>query len=86
MRRNSGVIASSVVSPAGLAWSGVRDDVHANGVDRREMVCWTIHQLMTAAGEGIKHKQRLSPLARVVSWMRCWGEASVQRGRYGRGR
>jgi hypothetical protein len=24
---------------------------------RQEMVCWVIHQLMTAAGEGVKHKQ-----------------------------
>ena len=39
------------------AWAEVREDVHASGVDRQGMVCWTIHQLMTAAGEGIKHKQ-----------------------------
>ena len=29
----------------------------ATGVDRQEMLCWTIHQLMAAAGEGVKHKQ-----------------------------
>ena len=39
------------------AWAEVREDVHATGVDRQEMVCWMIHQLMTAAGEGVKHKQ-----------------------------
>ena len=39
------------------AWAEVREDVHATGVDRQEMICWTIHQLMTAAGEGIRHKQ-----------------------------
>jgi hypothetical protein len=39
------------------AWAEVREDVHATGVDRQEMICWTIHQLMTAAGEGIKCRQ-----------------------------
>ena len=35
----------------------VREDVNATGVDRQEMLCWTIHQLMAAAGEGVKNKQ-----------------------------
>ena len=39
------------------AWSEVREDVNATGVDRQEMLCWTIHQLMAAAGEGVKNKQ-----------------------------
>jgi len=39
------------------AWSEVRDDVNATGVDRQEMLCWCIHQLMAAAGEGVKNKQ-----------------------------
>ena len=39
------------------AWSEVREDVNATGVDRQEMLCWSIHQLMSVAGEGIKQKQ-----------------------------
>ena len=39
------------------AWAEVREDVHATGVDRQEMICWAIHNLMAAAGDGIKHKQ-----------------------------
>ena len=39
------------------AWSEVREDLDATGVDRQEMLCWCIHQLMSAAGEGVKNKQ-----------------------------
>jgi len=39
------------------AWTEVREDVDATGLDRQEMLCWCIHQLMAAAGEGVKHKQ-----------------------------
>ena len=39
------------------AWSEVREDVNATGVYRQEMLCWTIHQLMAAAVEGVKNKQ-----------------------------
>ena len=38
-------------------WTEVREDVNATGVDRQEILCWTIHQLMAAAGEGVKNKQ-----------------------------
>ena len=43
--------------PLKRAWSEGREDVHATGVDRQEMICWAIHNLMAAAGDGIKHKQ-----------------------------
>ena len=39
------------------AWTEVREDVNATGLDRQEMLYWIIHQLMSAAGEGVKHKQ-----------------------------
>ena len=39
------------------AWSEVREDVNVIGVDRQEMLCWSIHQLMAADGKGVKTKQ-----------------------------
>ena len=39
------------------AWSEVHQDVEAVGVDRHELISWAIHNLMAAAGDGIKHKQ-----------------------------
>jgi hypothetical protein len=70
------------------AWSEVREDVHASGVDRQEMVCWTIHQLMTAAGEGIKHKQPSVTVGacRQLDALLGLGVNSAQRVRYGHGR
>ena len=38
-------------------WAEVREDVNATGLVRQEMLCWIIHQLMSAAGEGFKDKQ-----------------------------
>ena len=66
-------------------WSEVREDVHASGVDRQEMVCWTIHQLMTAAGEGIKHKQPSVTVGacRQLDALLGLGVNSSQRGRFG---
>ena len=67
------------------AWAEVREDVHASGVDRQEMVCWTIHQLMTAAGEGIKHKQPSVTVGacRELDALLGLGVNSSQRGRFG---
>ena len=39
------------------AWFEVHQDVEAVGVDRHELISWAIHNLMAAAGDGIKHKQ-----------------------------
>ena len=55
------------------AWAEVREDVHSSGVDRQEMVCWTIHQLMTAAGEASNTSSHPSLLALAVNWTRSWG-------------
>ena len=53
-----GVIAPSVISLA-EAGMGFEDhqDIEAVGVDRHELISWAIHNLMAAAGDGIKHKQ-----------------------------
>ena len=67
------------------AWSEVREDVNATGVDRQEMLCWTIHQLMAAAGEGVKNKQPSVTVGacRELDALLGLGVNSSQRGRFG---
>ena len=67
------------------AWAEVREDVNATGVDRQEMLCWTIHQLMAAAGEGVKHKQPSVTVGacRELDALLGLGVNSSQRGRFG---
>lgn len=67
------------------AWSEVREDVNATGVDRQEMLCWTIHQLMAAAGEGVKNKQPSVTVGacRELDALLGLGVNSANRGRYG---
>ena len=67
------------------AWSEVRKDVNATGVDRQEMLCWIIHQLMAAAGEGVKNKQPSVTVGacRELDALLGLGVNSSQRGRFG---
>ena len=55
IRKDSTVIRATTAAEMG--WAEVREDVHATWVDRQEMLCWTIHLLMAAAGQGVKNKQ-----------------------------
>lgn len=67
------------------AWSEVREDVDATGVDRQEMLCWCVHQLMSAAGEGVKNKQPSVTVGacRELDALLGLGVNSANRGRYG---
>ena len=67
------------------AWTEVREDVNATGLDRQEMLCWIIHQLMSAAGEGVKHKQPSVTVGacRALDSLLGLGVNSSNRGRYG---
>ena len=67
------------------AWSEVREDVNATGVDRQEMLCWTINQLMAAAGEGVKNKQPSVTVGacRELDALLGLGVNSSHRGRFG---
>ena len=56
------------------AWSEVREDVNVIGVDRQEMLCWSIHQLMAADGEGVRPSSRPSLSVPVVNLMGCRGK------------
>ena len=67
------------------AWAEVREDVNATGLDRQEMLCWIIHQLMSAAGEGVKHKQPSVTVGacRELDSLLGLGVNSSNRGRFG---
>ena len=67
------------------AWTEVREDVNATGVDRQEMLCWTIHQSIAAAGEGIQHKQPSVTVGacRELDALLGLGVNSSQCGRFG---
>ena len=39
------------------SWVEIHEDVETVGVERTELISWAIHNLMAAAGDGIKHKQ-----------------------------
>ena len=56
-----------------------------SGVDRQEMLCWTIHQLMAAAGEGVKNKQPSVTVGacRELDALLGLGINSSHRGRFG---
>ena len=36
------------------AWAQIKDDVDASGIDRKELLSWSIQTLMTAAGQAMK--------------------------------
>ena len=67
------------------AWSEVREDVVSSGNDRQELLSWCIHQLMAAAGEGVKNKQPSVTVGacRELDALLGLGVNSSQRGRFG---
>tara|TARA_B100001057_G_scaffold490420_1_gene578644 strand:- start:283 stop:645 length:363 start_codon:yes stop_codon:yes gene_type:complete len=67
------------------AWSEVREDVDSAGIDRQEMLCWCLHQLMAAAGEGFKNKQPSVTVGacRELAALLGLGFSSAHSGRYG---
>ena len=36
------------------AWAQTKDDIEEPGIDRQELLCWSIQMLMDAAGQGMK--------------------------------
>ena len=36
------------------AWAQIKDDVDESGIDRKELLSWSIQTLMTAAGQAMK--------------------------------
>ena len=49
-----GALPSARLPNAQKAWVQIREDVNQSGVDRQELLSWSIQTLMAAAGKAIK--------------------------------
>ena len=63
------------------AWEQIKDDIDESGLDRQELLSWSIQTLMAAAGQA---KAQRNPGAvvsaiRQLDWM-CWLGINSQRG------
>ena len=38
------------------AWAQIKDDINRSGIDRQELLPWSIQTLMAAAGQAMQHK------------------------------
>ena len=38
------------------AWAQIKDDINKSGIDRQELLSWSIQTLMTAAGQAMQQK------------------------------
>ena len=38
------------------AWAQIKDDINETGIDRRELLSWSIQTLMAAAGQAMQQK------------------------------
>ena len=38
------------------AWAQIKDDIDATGIDRQELLSWSIQTLMAAAGQAMQQK------------------------------
>jgi len=38
------------------AWAQIKDDINESGIDRQELLSWSIQTLMTAAGQAMQQK------------------------------
>ena len=41
------------------AWAQIKDDINESGIDRQELLSWSIQTLMTAAGQAMEQKLSL---------------------------
>ena len=53
-RQTWGVISSQGYKLVKRAWAQVKVDIDENGIDRQELVSWSIQMLMAAAGQAMK--------------------------------
>ena len=53
------------------AWTQIKDDVDESGIDRREMLAWSIQTLMTATGQAMKQNNPGAVVSceRQLDWM-----------------
>ena len=54
-----------------LAWTQIKDDVDETGIDRLELLAWSIQTLMAAAGQAMQQKNPGAVVActKQLDWM-----------------
>ena len=45
------------------AWTQIKDDIDESGIDRQELLSWSIQRLITASGQAMKQKNPGAVLA-----------------------
>ena len=55
MRQTWGVSRAQGYRLLKKAWAQIKDDVDESGIDRKELLSWSIQTLMAAAGQAMKH-------------------------------
>ena len=70
------------------AWTQIKDDVDETGIDRLELLCWSIQTLMAAAGQAKQQKNPGAVVACIkqLDWMTGLGINSTAGQRVPRGR
>ena len=55
-RTNFGVRCSQGYALLKRAWQQIKDDIDESGIDRQELLSWSIQTLMAAAGQAMQQK------------------------------
>ena len=57
------------------AWTQIKDDVDETGIDRLELLAWSIQTLMSAAGQAKQQKNPGGVVACIkqLDWIGAWG-------------
>jgi hypothetical protein len=56
MRQTWGVSRAQGYRLLKKAWAQIKDDIDESGIDRQELLSWSIQTLMAAAGQAMKQK------------------------------
>jgi hypothetical protein len=56
MRQTSGVSRAQGYRLLKKAWQQIKDDIDESGIDRQELLSWSIQTLLAAAGQAMQQK------------------------------
>ena len=56
MRQTWGISRAQGYRLLKKAWAQIKDDINESGIDRQELLSWSIQTLMTAAGQAMQQK------------------------------
>ena len=63
MRQTWGISRAQGYRLLKKAWAQIKDDINESGIDRQELLSWSIQTLMTAAGQAMQQKNPGAVLA-----------------------